>query len=242
MIRIFILEDQDISRNALKEFICSVSDHGEIVVDAAATLEEGRQYVESSVTYDAFFLDINLDLNNPDDESGVELARIIRKQTRYEFAPLIMVTSITRLEITAYRELHCYQYLLKPYIEEDVKSLVKKLVSTRHDTEEKSIVVKKDGINYRIKCDAIIYVQAIPRGVCLYLKKETMKIPYLTIVKLMEQLPQDAFVQCHRMCVFNKKYVENVDLVNRMIKLSYYEEPIEIGGTYKQKLKVQLGM
>ena len=94
----------------------------------------------------------------------------------------------------------------------------------------------------RIKCDAIVYVQAIPRGVCLYLKKETMKVPYLTIVKLMEQLPQENFVQCHRMCVFNKKYVENVDLVNRMIKLSCYDEPIEIGGTYKQRVKEQLGI
>lgn len=242
MIRIFILEDQDVSREALKKFICSASNREEIVVDAAASLEEGRRYVESNVTYSAFFLDINLDISNQEDESGIELAKIIRQQVRYEFTPLIMVTSIARLEITAYRELHCYQYLLKPYIEDDVKALVKKLISTGNNKEEKSIVVKKDGINYRIKCDSIVYIEAVPRGICLYLKKETMKVPYLTIVKLMEQLSQEDFVQCHRMCVFNKKYVENVDLVNRMIKLSYYDQPIEIGGTYKQKMKEQLGI
>lgn len=242
MIRIFVLEDQDTGRKALEQFICTANGREEIVVDSAASLEEGRKYVESNTTYAAFFLDINLDLDNPDDESGIELAKLIRAQSRYEFTPLIMVTSIARLEITAYRELHCYQYLLKPYIEEDVKKLVNKLLATSRTSEEKSIVVKKDGINYRIKCDAIVYVQAIPRGVCLFLKKETMKIPYLTIVKLMEQLPQDDFIQCHRMCVFNKKYVENVDFVNRMIQLSYYDEAIEIGGTYKLKVKEQLGV
>ncbi len=237
MIRILILEDQDIGRRALEEFIKSACGQDEIVVDSAASFKEGRNYVESKVTYDAFFLDINLDLKNEEDESGIELAKIIRKIQRYEFTPLVMVTSIAKLEMTAYRELHCYQYLIKPYIEDDVKKLVKKLLSTKRGNEEKSIVVKKDGINYRIKCDAIVYIQAIPRGVCLYMKRDVMKVSYLTIVKLMEQLPKEDFVQCHRMCVFNKKYVENVDLVNRMIKLSGYDEPVEIGGTYKQKVK-----
>ena len=33
------------------------------------------------------------------------------------------------------------------------------------------------------------------------------------------------------------KYIENVDFVNRMIKMEYYDENIEIGGTYKNHLK-----
>ena len=68
-----------------------------------------------------------------------------------------------------------------------------------------------------------------------------MKIPYLTIVKLMEQLDCDDFIQCHRMFVVNKKYIENVDFVNRMIKMEHYDEIIEIGGTYKNNLKEILG-
>ena len=237
MIRIFILEDQKMSRDALKEIIISTGNHEEIVVESAATFEEGRKYVTSDVTYDAFFLDINLDESNLEDESGLALARIIRSKEKYEFTPVIMVTSIAKLEMAAYREIHCYQYLLKPYIEEDVKALMKKLLTMKQSKDEKSIVVKKDGINYRIKCNAIVWVQAVPRGVCLYLKKETMKVPYLTIVKLMEQLPQDEFIQCHRMFVINRKYIENVDLVNRMIKMAGYDEQIEIGGTYKHKIK-----
>ena len=82
-----------------------------------------------------------------------------------------------------------------------------------------------------------MYVKASPRGICLYLKKEVMKVPYLTIVKLMEQLDTSEFIQCHRMFVVNKKYIENVDFVNRMIRMEYYNEDIEIGGTYKNHLK-----
>jgi two-component system LytT family response regulator len=156
---------------------------------------------------------------------------------RYGLTPIIMVTSIASMEMEAYRSLHCYQYLIKPYMKVDVENIVSKLIALEHVKEEKTIIVKKDGINYRIKCNAIVYAKAIPRGICLYLKKEVMKVPYLTIVKLMEQLDTSEFIQCHRMFVVNKKYIENVDFVNRMIRMEYYNEDIEIGGTYKNHLK-----
>ena len=148
-----------------------------------------------------------------------------------------MVTSMANLEMDAYRKLHCYQFLIKPYMKVDVENVVKKLLALHNVVEEKSIIVKKDGINYRIKCNAIVFVKAVPRGICLYLKKEVMKVPYLTIVKLLEQLDNQEFLQCHRMYVVNKKYINNVDFVNRMIKMEYYDEDIEIGGTYKNRLK-----
>lgn len=237
MIRILILEDQDMSRKALKEMILSAGDQEQIVVDSAASFDVAKEYIESDKVYSAFFLDINLKEEDEEDKSGMEIAGLIRSYVKYEFTPVIMVTSIANLEMDAYRKLHCYQYIVKPYIKNDVENVVKKLLSMQNIKEEKTIVVKKDGINYRIKCDAIVYAQAITRGVCLYLKKETMKIPYLTIVKLMEQLPEEDFIQCHRMSVVNKKYIENVDYVNRMIKLAYYDETVEIGGTYKNHLK-----
>lgn len=241
MIRILILEDQEISRNALKEMILSACDSHQIVVDTAASFSMAKKLIESDIVYSAFFLDINLDEANEDDISGIEIAKLIRSNVRYSLTPIIMVTSIASMEMESYRTLHCYQYLVKPFMKMDVENIVSKLIALEHVKEEKTIIVKKEGINYRIKCNAIVYVKAIPRGICLYLKKEIMKVPYLTIVKLMEQLDAGEFIQCHRMFVVNKKYIENVDFVNRMIKMEYYDEDIEIGGTYKNHLKERLG-
>ena len=241
MIRILILEDQEISRKALKEMILSVGAPGQIVVDEAASFSVAKKLIESDVTYAAFFLDINLDEGNMDDQSGMEIASYIRSYLKYELTPIVMVTSIATLEMEAYRKLHCYQFLIKPYMKIDVENVVNKLVALQNVKEEKTIVVKKDGINYRIKCNAIVYIKAVPRGICLYLKKETMKVPYVTIVKILEQLDKDEFIQCHRMFVVNKKYIENIDYVNRMIKMEYYDEDIEIGGTYKKHLKEIFG-
>ena len=240
MIRILILEDQEISRNALKEMIVSAGFNSQIVVDSAASFIEAREYVESDNVYSAFFLDINLKEDDGEDKSGMELAKLIRMHEKYQFTPVIMVTSLANLEMEAYRQLHCYQYILKPYIKNDVENVVKKLLAMEDVKEEKSIVVKKDGINYRIKCDAIVFIKAVPRGVCLYLKRESMKSPYLTIVKLMEMLPEEDFIQCHRMFVINRKYVENVDYVNRIIKMEHYDDGIELGGTYKNNFKEKM--
>ena len=241
MIRILILEDQDMSRNALKEMILKTGGQEQIVVDSAASFESAKELIESDRLYAAFFLDINLDAGQENDKSGMKVAELIRSYTKYEFTPVVMVTSLANLEMEAYRKLHCYQYIVKPYIQNDVENVVKKLMAMQDVKEEKSIVVKRDGINYRIKCNSIVYVQAVPRGVCLYLKKETMKIPYLTIVKLMEQLQEGDFIQCHRMYVVNRNHIENIDFVNRMIKMAYYDETVELGGTYKSKIKEILG-
>lgn len=237
MLRILILEDQKVNREALKGMILSAGGQDQIYVDSAASFDEAYAFVQSKTVYDAFFLDINLDVNNEDDKQGMDIAEIIRKQTRYEFTPMIMVTSIVNLEMEAYRQLHCYQYILKPYMENDVNNVITKLLHMNNSKQEQAIVVKKDGINYKIKCDSIVYIKAVTRGVCLYLKGESMKVPYLTAVKLMEQLPKDDFIQCHRMFIVNKKYVENVDYVNRVIKVEHYDEWVEMGGTYKKIVK-----
>ena len=232
MIRILIL-----SREALKEMILQTGGSDQIVVDLAASFDLAKELIESEKIYSAFFLDINLNSADNNDNKGMEIARLVRSYTKYEFTPVIMVTSMANFEMEAYRQLRCYQYILKPYIKEDVEAVISKLISLESEKHERSIIVKKDGINYKIKCDAIVYIQAVPRGVCLYLKKESMKAPYLTIVKIMEQLPKEDFIQCHRMFVVNRKYIENIDYVNRMIKMECYGETVEIGGTYKNKIK-----
>ena len=98
------------------------------------------------------------------------------------------------------------------------------------------VVVKKDGINYKIFCKDIVCVKAVPRGVQLILSKEEMKIPYLSIKQLLEKLPTEKFLQVHRMCVVNLDYIEYVDTVNGLIRMKNGEQ-VEIGITYKSDIK-----
>lgn len=236
MINILILEDQKESREALEKMIASYGSEGEIDIDSAATFMEAEALLNNNKTYNGFFIDINLDIHNQDDQSGIEFARLLRTNRKYEFTPVIMVTSIASLEMTAFREIHCYQYIVKPYDRQTVEDVIRKIIMHDKVAEEKNIIVKKDGINYRIKCDAIQYVQAVTRGVMFKMTKESIKIPYMTIKEFMTKVDPEDFVQCHRMYVVNKKHVKFFDVVNRIIKLEDGSQ-VEIGITYKDKIK-----
>ena len=235
MARILILEDEIESRKALEKMIGKIS--AEITVDAAADLAKARLLLGSTVSFDLFFLDVNLKPEELGDISGIRFAEEIRSRRQYEFTPLVMVTSVAGLEMEAYRRLHCYQYVVKPYVQSDVEEVVKKVLFHLHAKNRSFIIVKRNGINYKIFCDEIMFCRAIPRGVCLFLKNEQIEVPYLSIHKLLEKLPKEAFFQCHRTFVVNRNAVKYYDLVNQVIQVEGSSEWIDIGVTFKPEVR-----
>lgn len=238
MTRILILEDNKDSLKVLSSIIKNIS--ADIMTVETSSIEEARDVLfKTDETFHAFMLDINLDVNNEDDVSGLVFAKEIRSIKKYVFTPIVMITSIAALELQAYRELHCYQYIVKPYEEAEIRQLIKKVLFQSGEEHESYVIVKKEGINYKLLCKDIICVKAIPRGVCIVLQKEEMKVLYLSIKQLMEKLPGEDFMQCHRMFVVNKKYIDYLDMVNALIHMKNGEE-VEIGVTYKSKIKEAL--
>ncbi|MBU3875501.1 LytTR family DNA-binding domain-containing protein [Faecalicatena sp. AGMB00832] len=235
MAGILVLEDDMVSRGALVSMLGKLGE--EVRIDAAADLKEAEELLDSGKNYDLFLLDVNLDREDREDASGILFAEKIRAVMKYELTPIVMLTSVSTLEIEAYRKIHCYQYILKPYEEAEVCSVVRKVLAHTRSYEKPYIIVKKNGINYKILCEDIVFCKAIPRGVCIYLKEEQMDIPYLTIRQLLDKLPADGFIQCHRMFVVNQEYVKYYDLVNQMIQMEGYPDKIDIGVTYKAEVR-----
>ncbi|MDE7204708.1 MAG: LytTR family DNA-binding domain-containing protein [Lachnospiraceae bacterium] len=241
MTRILILEDSKDCLNAVTVMVERVSGHVRAV--PVNSLEEARAALNDGAQppFQAFLLDINLDIDDNEDISGITFAQEVRMRKEYAFTPIIMITSLANMELTAYRELHCYQYLVKPYNEEDIQKLIGKLLflSQQGETRDTFVVVRKDGINYKLFCKDIVCIKAIPRGVDFVLLKEDLKVLYLSIRQLLEKLPSDKFLQVHRMCVVNQDYIDYVDTVNGLISMKNGEQ-VEIGITYKNEVKKKL--
>lgn len=245
MIRVLVLEDNKTSLDILKNIVKNVSEDIEVL--EADSLTAAKELLKKNTDkINAFLLDINLDENDDNNNDGIIFAKEIRGINAYAFTPIVMITSIANLELKAYRELHCYQYILKPYDSKEIEKLMKDVLFQSGASVQSSIVVKKDGINYKILTKNIMYVSAVTRGVCMTLVSqnrqgyEDMIIPYLSIKQLMDKLPKDEFIQCHRMYVVNKEYVDYIDHVNRVIRMSNSYE-LEIGVTYKNEIKKQIG-
>ena len=242
MTRILVLEDDKSSLVAITAMLENVSDKVRVV--PANSLEEARAALKNAQPpFQAFLLDVNLNIADADDISGITFAREVRTKREYAFTPIVMITSMANMELTAYRELHCYQYLIKPYNEQDIKKLVGKLLflSRQGGAGDDFVVVKKEGINYKLSCKDIVCVKAVTRGVNFVLAKEEMKVPYLSIKQLLEKLPREKFLQVHRMCVVNQDYIEYVDTVNGLICMKNGEQA-EIGVTYKNDIKEKMGI
>lgn len=240
MTRILILEDSKDCLRAITAMVEKVSDKVSAV--PVNSLEEARAALnDAQQPFQAFLLDINLNMNDNEDVSGITFAREVRMKREYAFTPIVMITSLANMELTAYRELHCYQYLVKPYDETDIEKLIGKLLflSQQGETRDAFVVVKKDGVNYKLFCKDIVCIKAIPRGVNFVLAKESMKVHYISIKQLLDKLPKENFLQVHRMCVVNQDYIDYVDTVNGLINMKNGER-IEIGVTYKSDIKKKL--
>jgi len=234
MTHVLILEDDRASMEALKEILKEYSE--DICVHAASSYEEAKGLLKQDIRYGLFLLDVNLGGENREDIGGILFAREVREQFCYTFTPVVMVTSVGAMEMQAYRELHCYQYIMKPFSPEQVKEVVRKVLDKERQEEPPSIMVKRDGVNYQVRCGDIRYIEAVHRGVCLHLKGENWKVPYVTLKEILSRMPEGMFLKCHRMFAVNRREVEYFDTVNRIVKLRDCADLIEIGVTYKAEI------
>lgn len=234
MIDILILEDNNESLTALTAMVEEIAE--DINVFGAKTIEEARSILEKQKNLSLFLLDINLNEKNVEDIGGMDFAKEVRGHYEYEFVPIVFVTSILSMELTSYREIQCYQYITKPFEKEKVQTIIRRILN--HVKEEKEyVLIKKEGINYKISCEDIVFIQAVPRGIKILLTKEELDVKYLSLKQILPKLSKQNFFQCHRMFIVNRKYIEYVDTVNQVIKMLGTKEWIEIGVTYKSKIK-----
>lgn len=234
MTHVLILEDDRASLEALKKILTEYSEN--ICVHAASSYEEAKEFLAINIRYGLFLLDVNLGGENREDIGGILFARELREQFRYTFTPVVMVTSVGAMEMQAYRELHCYQYIMKPFHPVQVREVVRKVLDQEKQEEPPSIMVKRDGVNYQVRCEDIRYIEAVHRGVCLHMKGEDWKVPYVTLKQILLKVPEGMFLQCHRIFAVNRREVEYFDTVNRIVKLRDCGDVIEIGVTYKAEI------
>lgn len=239
MTTVLILEDCKESLIALQTIMKEYRE--DIHVLSVCSYHEAMLNLKREASIDIFFLDINLEPRNLEDKGGLLFAKKVREFSKYAFTPIVFITSIAELELLSYRETQCYSYLTKPYNKETVIELLKKVSLSSGNAEKHQVTVRKDGVNYRITVDEILYLEAIPRGICLHLVNESIDLKYTSIKQMLEKLPEDKFIQCHRMYVVNVNAIDYVDTVNRMIQIKDIKDRIEIGVTYKSEMRRLLG-
>ena len=108
---ILLVEDEQGAAALLRRYIENSSDGHRLAVFGKAA--EALSFAAQNKV-DLFILDIQLL-----DYRGTELARQLRALPEYRFTPILFTTELAGEELSAYREIKCYDFLVKPFTEEE---------------------------------------------------------------------------------------------------------------------------
>lgn len=226
-----IVEDDMIIAKGLDVIIKSVGDNIETTITQYS--KEALEYANYQ-KYDLLFLDIQLL-----DYSGYELAKEIRNIDKYKLTPIVFITAIPTKELLTFKEIHCYDYIIKPFKDTEVIEVVSTLINygaNKREGKDNYLNLKQRGYIYRINTRDIIYIESIYKKIKVVTDKEQIEVNNCTLYKIREELLEEEFVQCHKSFIINRNYIKGVDLVKSLIELSSTDVRVPIGRKYKENL------
>lgn len=234
--KILILEDNNSVVNSIERMIQKIP-----VKSSVFSFNNLKDAYQCALEKDIhlFIVDIILGINKPGDASGLKFIEAIRQIEKYYFIPVIIITSLEDSKLYTYEKLHCYSFIEKPFDAMRLQELVEKCVQFPHQAKEnKTLYFRKDGVIFAVGREDIVYAETVNHVMHIYTaQKDLMKIPYITLKRLMEDADSPDLIQCSRQTVVNKAFIHNVDIPNRMIHLKKNYGDIEIGIRYKKSLK-----
>lgn len=185
---------------------------------------------------DLFILDIQLL-----DYRGTELARQLRSMPEYRFTPILFTTELAGEELSAYREIKCYDFLVKPFTEAEFQKTFQAALEMgeqmRAAPEILRIEQKQFLFEYEIK--NILYVESFGKRLLIHTKQSggrevTDQISGYSLLKLLDMAPQDRLLQCHKSFLVNPVHIYKIDKANRLLYLEGCETAVPIGEKYQK--------
>lgn len=231
MSRVMIIEDNIKQRKYIVACARAINPAIEIY-ETGSGIEACK--ILTSKDIDAFFIDIQLE-----DYNGIDLAKEIRKIKHYQFSPIVFITGVASREVMAFHEVHCYDYIIKPFSEEKLKEVLKSiLIDYVNQTieEEANLEIEYKGIGQIINVSDILFVEVKSRKISITTKYEEIQYKHMPLTTFIRKLPE-CFVQVHQSFAINSNYIEKCDYVQKIIKLKGNNTCIPIGIKYTHMLK-----
>ena len=213
MANVMIVEDEVNIALGLKQIIKSINNDIDTTITGYA--QEALEMTNLK-TYELFLLDIQLN-----DYSGFGLAKEIRMIDRYKLTPIVFITVIPTKELLAFKQIHCYDYIVKPFSAKEVVEVLSTVINYGIK-KEGYISFNLKSFIYRVKFDDIIYFEIIQRKIKVVTVNEQFELSHYTLNKLQDELTND-FIRCHRGYIVNINYISSVDKINNCVNLEEYD-------------------
>ncbi|AGK96753.1 LytR/AlgR family response regulator transcription factor [Clostridium pasteurianum] len=199
-----IVEDEFLAREELKYFIKNFSN-----IEITGEFEDGIEVLKflQNNKVDVIFLDINI--------SGIDGVVIAKNISKFSEKPyIVFITAYKEHAVEAF-EIEAFDYILKPYDETRIKSMLKKLELTYnsqkgelHTISNRINLFKNDKIIVT-NIDDIYYCEAKERETCVLTKTEEYFVK-MSISEFYDTLPKEMFFRCHRSYIVNLTKIKEI--------------------------------
>lgn len=227
-----IVEDEFPAREELKYFVNNYSK-----IKIIAEFDNGVEVLKfiQENTIDVIFLDINIPMLD-----GMLLARTINN---FSTKPkIVFITAYKEHAVDAF-ELEAFDYILKPYSEERIVSMLKKLENSKpilKESKEKNtkriaeesnldkVSLWKNDKLIVVKMDEIYYCEADERETIVFTKDDKYIVKN-SITEFEKNLSSEKFFKTHRSFIVNtSKIKEIIPWFNNTYKLKLNDINVEV--------------
>ena len=185
---------------------------------------------------DLFILDIQLL-----DYRGTKLARQLRAMPEYRFTPILFTTELAGEELSAYREIKCYDFLVKPFTEAEFHKAFRTALAMGEQMRAAPEIlrIEQKQFLFEYEIGTILYVESFGKRIVIHTAQNgggmvADQISGYSLAKLLDMAPQNRLLQCHKSFLVNPVHISKIDKANRLLYLKGCETAVPIGEKYQK--------
>lgn len=236
MMKVLIVEDEIFVRNRLRRLLEEYDD--ELNIWMAESANQAMKYLLEH-NFDMFFFDIGLP-----EISGLELAASIRQKDYYKLTPMVFITGDGSQFKKAVKELHCYDFIDKPFKDQEVNHVIREILGglkgkqESEHTQPDTMIFSFKHIQYSVDVHKIIFVESVRKKCFIHTYNEIYQV-YMKISDMEEKLSKHDFFRSHRSYLINPRYIKQINKKTGnpwTILFHDYDVSAYVGSSYKEKI------
>lgn len=201
MIRVAIVDDDKMYQSQVKDFIEAYSkESGEEF--SVTVFNCGMDFItDYKPVYDIAFLDIEMPLMD-----GMTTARKLRQVDNK--ICIVFITKMAKYAIEGY-EVNAIDFVVKPIKYFNFRDKLKKAINHVESFNEENLVIKSDGVYFRIPLSQIYYIEK-DKNYIVYNTAQGELRERRNMEDVAKQLEDSGFTLCNSGCIVNLRYIQQV--------------------------------
>lgn len=211
--------------------------YSDINVVQAYYLDEAYKLIKQ-YKFDLLLIDLNLP-----DGSGFDFAKHLRELPEYKLTGIVVITTNSYNILQTFKEIHCYDFLVKPYKNEEVKKIIKTFKDSNTTTENNdnnySIVTLDNKVKIKVYHKDIVFVEYSYKQCVIFTLKRKLHCKKISLVKLLEGFNCNKIVQSHKSFLVNVDHISEIEKVYQKMWCIHFngiDETADLSVKYKDNV------